>query len=110
MRKYLVLSLIIFFAGMVLGYPQEDEIIIVKGTIEQIADDGSYIVVDGKKLITSQELIDEAYFAAGDPVEIKASGSPEGLRLLSYEYIYEDEVPEGDDNIGEINYDDYLGQ
>jgi len=104
MKKHLALLLIMIFTGITFGFAQEDNSVLFKGKIEQIREDGSYIVVDGQKVLTTKELVEEAYFELGDRVEIKAENSQEGLRVLSYEYIYEEES--GYDDSGEETYSD----
>jgi hypothetical protein len=78
----------------------------VKGTIQQIADDGSSLVVDGKKIITDKDFIDEAYFEVGDKVEIVADETPQGLKARSYEYIFDEEGTPYDDDQGTESIED----
>lgn len=110
MRRHFVLLLIMIFAGITFAFAQEDDSVLLKGKIEQISEDGSYITIDGQKVLTTKELAEEAYFELGDRVEIKAENSQEGLRVLSYEYIYEEDL--GYDEGSEETYSDQdsLGQ
>ncbi len=105
MKKYLALLVIIIFAGITFGFAQEDNSVLIKGTIEKIFEDGSCIVVDGQKVLTPKEIVEEAYFEIGDKVEIKAENSPQGLRILDYDYDY-DEESEYDDDDGVIYSDE----
>lgn len=104
MKKYLAILLIIIFTGITFGFAQEDNLVLLKGKIEQIFEDGSYIIVDGQKVLTTKELVEEAYFELGDKVEIKAENTPEGLRILNYKYDY-DQESEYDDN-SDVIYSD----
>lgn len=106
MKRCLLLLLVIIFVGTTFVFAQENKTTIVKGTIEQIAEDSSYIVVSGKKIITTKELVEEAYFEIGDQVEIRAENSPQGLRLVSYEYFYGEESEQDDEAYPEENYDE----
>lgn len=67
--------------------PQE----LVKGTIKEIAQDKSYIVVENTKILTTKQFLDDSYLEVGDRVEITAEKTNEGLRAKSYSYIFEDE-------------------
>ncbi|MCF7908604.1 MAG: hypothetical protein K9L86_07040 [Candidatus Omnitrophica bacterium] len=98
MKKYLTLLLVMILAGTTFAFAQEDDSVLLKGKIEQISEDGSYITVGGQKVLTTKELVEEAYFELGDNVEIKAENSQEGLRALSYEYIYDEELGYDDDS------------
>ena len=104
MKKYLALLVIMIYAGIFFGFAQEDNSVLIKGTIEQIFEDGSCIVVDGQKVLTTEEIVEEAYFEIGDKVEIKAEKSSEGSRILDYKYDY-DEESEYDDS-GDVIYSD----
>ena len=98
MRRHFVLLLIMIFAGITFAFAQEDDSVLLKGKIEQISEDGSYITIDGQKVLIAKELVEEAYFELGDNVEIKAENSQEGLRALSYKYIYDEESEYEDDS------------
>ena len=107
MKKDLALLLVIIFVGTTFVFAQGDKTTTIKGTIEQIAEDSSCVVVSGNKILTTKELVEEAYFDLGDKVEIKAESSPEGLRMVSYKYDYDyDEDSEYDDDDGVIYSDE----
>lgn len=98
MKKYLGLFLILFFAFSILdlGFSQEESSRetpkeIIKGKIEKIAEDGTYIIVDGKKIMTPKEFLEEAYFEVDDKVAITVKKSKDGVEAVSYEYIFEEE-------------------
>ncbi|MBN1794853.1 MAG: hypothetical protein JW844_07820 [Candidatus Omnitrophica bacterium] len=95
--KYLVLLLSVFLVATscTLSYAQEakeGEDVIVEGTVEAIAEDGSYIVVNKTKIMTTPEIVDEAFFELGDTVIITAEKTEAGLNLLDYEYVFADEA------------------
>jgi hypothetical protein len=64
---------------------------VVKGTIKEIAQDKSYIVVENTKILTPKQFLDDSYLEVGDRVEITAEKTDEGLKAKSYNYIFEDE-------------------
>ena len=75
----------------------------ITGVVEEVADDGTYVIVSGTRIETSPELADEAYFENGDSVKITATSSGTSLTAVDYEYIYEDE--EGDVEVEEGTVD-----
>jgi hypothetical protein len=66
----------------------------VSGTISEIATDGSYLIInDGTnpvKFSTSKDFIDEAYMEVGDKVKTTGEKTADGLKLLDYDYIFDD--------------------
>lgn len=87
---FFLIALFLFSAAGA-GFAQNEKEEIVKGTIQEIAKDGSYIVVDGKKIITTKEFLEESYLEVGDNVEITAQMTKNGLEAVDYRYIYEEE-------------------
>ena len=61
----------------------------------ELNDDG-YIIVDGQKIITPSDFLEEAYFDVGDKVEITVEETDEGLEAVDYNYIFDD-IPEMQD-------------
>lgn len=93
-RAYLIFLIAVFlFSAAGTGLAQNEKEEIVKGTIQEISKDGSYIVVDGKKIVTTKEFLEESYLEVGDNVEITAQMTKNGLEALDYKYLY-DEEPE----------------
>ena len=70
--------------------PQEE---VVKGVIKEIAADGSYVVVNDTKVITTKEFLEDSYLEVGDNVEITAEKTEQGLKAKSYNYVFEEEGP-----------------
>ncbi|MFA5271523.1 MAG: hypothetical protein WC412_04170 [Candidatus Omnitrophota bacterium] len=66
---------------------------VIKGVIKEIAVDGSFVVVNDTKILTTKEFLDDSYLEAGDNVEITAEKSEQGLKAKSYNYIFEEEGP-----------------
>lgn len=86
----------------VAGENKEENQVVVRGTIVEIAQDGSYLVVDenGKKtkFLTSKEFVENEYLEEGDLVKAYGKPSEQGLKLVDYMYDYgEDEMGEGED-------------
>ena len=61
----------------------------VQGVVSEVAADGSYIVVGTTKILTTAAFLDEAYIQKDDLVEITADATPDGLKAVDYEFIYE---------------------
>jgi len=106
MKKYLAILLIIIFSGVTFGFAQENDFVMIKGKIEQIFADGSCIIVDGQKVITTKELVEDAYFELDDKVEVKAESTPEGLKMVDYEYDYDGESADDENsNLNDFDQD-----
>ncbi|MFA6281046.1 MAG: hypothetical protein WCY05_00910 [Candidatus Omnitrophota bacterium] len=70
--------------------PQEE---VIKGLIKEIAPDGSYVVVNDTKVITTKEFLEDSYLEVSDNVEITVEKTEQGLKAKSYNYIFEEEGP-----------------
>lgn len=70
--------------------PKEE---VVKGIIKEIAADGSFVVIDNTKVLTTKEFLDDSYLEVGDNVEITAEAADAGLKAKNYNYIFEEEGP-----------------
>ncbi|MDD4182359.1 MAG: hypothetical protein PHT53_00840 [Candidatus Omnitrophica bacterium] len=70
--------------------PKEE---VVKGIIKEIAADGSFIVIDNTKVLTTKEFLDDSYLEVGDNVEVTAEMTDAGLKAKNYNYIFEEEGP-----------------
>ena len=88
--------------------------IIVKGVIVEIAEDGSYIVVNDKnekvKFITTKEYVDDAYLEINDKITAYGEKTSTGLNLTDYDYGYNEsssEETEDEDYSEDISFDDY---
>ena len=74
--------------------------VVAQGTVSEIAKDGSYIVVNeggnSSKFMTNKDFIDEAHLEVGDKVKITGEKSDSGIKLIDYDYIFDDttETPE----------------
>ena len=64
---------------------------LIKGTIKEVATDKTYIIVDDTKILTTKEFLAESYLEAGDKVEITAEKASEGLKAVSYNYVFDEE-------------------
>ena len=74
--------------------------VVAEGTISDIAADGASITVDtGKetiKFITTKDFIDEAYMETGDKVKITGEKTDVGIKLVDYDYIFDESYETGD--------------
>ena len=64
----------------------------VKGIIKEIAADGSYIVIDDKKIMITKELLEDSYLEVGDKVEVITEKTAAGLQAKTCNYIFEEET------------------
>ncbi|MCM8819954.1 MAG: hypothetical protein NC925_04070 [Candidatus Omnitrophica bacterium] len=72
----------------------EENTTTIKGEIKEIAKDKTYIIVEDTKILTTKEFVDEGYLEVGDKVEITAEKTKDGLKAISYNYIFEEESEE----------------
>ena len=108
-KKFFVPVLVLVFAFSVLplffmpeGWAEEaveeNELAAISGVISEIADDGSYIIVDNgsnkTKFLTTKEFVEEAYLEVGEKVKAFGEQTSGGLKLVDYEYIYEGDSEE----------------
>ncbi|MCK9614814.1 MAG: hypothetical protein M0R48_04830 [Candidatus Omnitrophica bacterium] len=70
--------------------PKEE---VVKGIIKEIAADGSFVVIENTKVLTTKEFLDDSYLEVGDNVEVIAQVTEAGLKAKNYNYIFEEEGP-----------------
>jgi hypothetical protein len=91
--KAAVSILILMFVFFVLnfGFAQEADQIKIKGAVEKIAEDGSYIIVNSQKISTTSEFLNDAYLEVGDNIEVVAEKSDQGLKIVSYEFTIDEE-------------------
>lgn len=76
--------------------PAETKPDVVKGEVQEIAEDGSYIVVDNQKILTSPQLVEEQYVEVGDLVEVTTEKTEQGLQAKGIEYVFEEDVESED--------------
>lgn len=66
--------------------------IVVEGIVSEVNSDQAYIVVDDGtekiKILTTQEVLEDAYLEIGDEVKVFGSQSQKGLELINFEYNY----------------------
>lgn len=65
---------------------------VVKGTVKEISGDKSFIMVDGTKILTTKEFLEDSYLEVGDKIEVAVEKSEQGLKAKSYNYIFEEEA------------------
>lgn len=69
--------------------PKVDNPNAITGKIEQIAEDGSFVVVNGSKIITTQEMVDENYLMEGDEVIVNTEKTDQGIKAVSIDFADE---------------------
>ena len=70
----------------------EKEKIVVKGTVEKIAEDATSIVVNGTTLLTTRELVEDVYLEVGDKVEVTAEKTDQGLKAQDISFFFEEDA------------------
>lgn len=95
---FVISVFVIAIAGLALAQepknvpqPQINEQII-RGEVKEIAEDGAYIIVDKTNILTDKEILDESYLELGDRIEVTAEQTPEGLKLIDFYYISDEEA------------------
>jgi len=61
--------------------------VVFSGRVKEIAEDGSYIIVGNRKVITTQEFLNYYLPAEGDEVEITARHTPKGLEAVGCDFM-----------------------
>jgi len=96
--------------------PEKENLVTVKGAITEIAEDGSYIIVDDgvdkTKFLTTKEFLDEEYLEVGDKLQVTGERTANGIKLVDYNYDYDDdtssyEYKEEESDSENISFDDY---
>lgn len=88
MKRLLGIFLLSFFTLASFSFAQEEEETIITGTVEEIAEDGDYVVVAGQKIITTEDFLEDAYFEVGDKVKIAVENSEDGFKAIDYDYNF----------------------
>jgi len=88
-RIFLLFFAIIFITT--LAFPQDKDLVIIKGVIEKIDENEKCMVVNGQRVLISSEDLEEFYMDVGDPIKITARESKNGLTMDNYEYYNDDE-------------------
>jgi hypothetical protein len=84
--------------------PQENKtanLSTIKGTVKEVAADKTYIVVDSTKILTTKEFLAESYLEVGDKVEITTEKTNDGLKAVTYNYVF-DEEPADESGAGSL--------
>jgi hypothetical protein len=67
---------------------------VIEGTVEQIADDGSFIMVDGQKIVTDQATVEDFFIEQGDEVSVTTDDADGALKLVDLDYVFPEIVEE----------------
>ena len=63
----------------------------IKGVIENVSEDGNYIVIGGEKIMVDPEMFQEALFTTGDELEATVEKTDQGEKLIDYSYTYNED-------------------
>lgn len=61
--------------------------VVLSGAVQEIAEDGSYIIVGDKKIITTPKFLEDYLLAEGDEVAITARKTPKGLQAEDCDFM-----------------------
>ncbi|MBU0650903.1 hypothetical protein KKC59_03230 [bacterium] len=92
MKKLFVMVMFVMFSLTVvnLSFAQETMGKSVSGTIEQIDENGAFLVVDGQKIMTDKGFLEDSYLEVGELVKIDVQETADGFKAVDYEYIYDE--------------------
>jgi hypothetical protein len=97
-RRMAFISLFLFLCALSLSVHAQEELTIT-GTVEEIAKDGTYIIVDGQKIMTSEEFIEDSYLVEGDRIAVLVNRTSQGLEAVDFDYVFDDEDSSEDDEL-----------
>lgn len=87
-KSIVVISILVCLAIYVAPLTaQEDGVKIIKGIVEEVDKDFSYVVLNGQRMIIDAEIKEFVNFEVGDEVELKTEKVGEDTIVLDYEYI-----------------------
>lgn len=92
-KRLVALELVLILIFAAASFAQEEDKTIIKGKVETVAEDASYIVVAGTKIATPKEFRDNAFLEVGDKVEISTEKTEAGIKAVDYNYVL-DKGPE----------------
>jgi len=84
-----VLAMLAMVAGVAFAESR-----VIEGTVEQIADDGSFIMVAGQKIATDQATVEDFFIEQGDEVSVTADDADGALKLVDLDYVFPEIVEE----------------
>ena len=89
MKNIVTVIIVALFIVHGLGSVYAADPVIIKGIIEEINEEGGYIVVDGTKIITDERFLEYAFYELGDAIEVTVEQGDGGLNALDYTYSVE---------------------
>ncbi|MFC1709779.1 hypothetical protein ACFL2J_06990 [Candidatus Omnitrophota bacterium] len=110
-KRWLVLLLcvcLVISMGATLALAQGEEVeeITIEGTLQEVAADKSYIIVNDTKIITDAEFLEYCDIVIGDKVSILVDKTEEGIEAYDYDYLYDEaietEMEESQDSFEDI--------
>ena len=81
-----VMAAVLLMATVALA--QEE--IVIRGTVQEVAADSTYIMVNGQKILTDAAFLEDSFIEVEDDVEIIAEKTDKGPRAVDYDFIIED--------------------
>lgn len=86
-KYFLILCVSIAFVSVAFG---EDAGPSVEGTVMDIADDGSYIMIGDTKVLVTKDFLEDSYLEIGDNVVVNTKNGDNGIELVSFHYAFDD--------------------
>ena len=90
MKKLFFLLMAVGLCGIICG-PALAQQKTIKGVIENVSEDGNYIVIGGEKIMVDPEMFQEALFTTGDELEATVEKTDQGEKLIDYSYTYNED-------------------
>ena len=89
MIKRILVIMVIFLlaAGYVGSVSAEEDMSLIKGTVQQVAPDKSYVVLNEEKFLIDAEIAEYMNMEVGDDVEVTVSQKEQGKVIMDFNYI-----------------------
>ncbi len=68
-------------------FSQEENTVKVTGTVQEIPEDASYVVIDGQKISISKDIADYVNMEVGDKVELIIQETEQGKVAVDFDYL-----------------------
>ena len=66
---------------------QEENIKLIKGVVQEVAADGSYLILNDQKMLIDEEIAEYMNMEAGDEVEVSVEETGQGITIMDFNYI-----------------------
>ena len=66
---------------------QDDQTRSITGTVAEVAQDNSYVILNNEKMVISEEVLEYMNIEAGDEVELIIKETEKGKTVVDFNYI-----------------------